>query len=154
MKFRLIAAAAAVTLSGAAFAESHIDPAVASAMDARQSHMKLYAFNLGVLGGMAQDKIEYNAEMAQTAADNLAALAAVDQSRYWVEGSDNSVEGSRTLPAVWENMDDFMSKGNDLATASVALAAAAGTDLAALKEAFGPVGGACGACHREYRQRD
>ena len=141
-------------LAGAAIAASHIDPAVEGAMTARNAHMQLYGFNLGPLGAMAQDKMPYDAAVASTAAANLAALAALDQSRYWVEGSDTSVEGSRALPAIWENMADFDAKQQDLATASAALAAAAGTDLEALKAAFGPVGAACGACHQTYRASD
>ena len=31
---------------------------------ARQSHMQLYAHNLGILGGMAQGKMDYDADAA------------------------------------------------------------------------------------------
>lgn len=144
----------AAFLTGTAFAAGHIDEDVARAMDARQSHMTLYSFNLATLGGMAQDRIPYDAAAAAAAANNLAAMANMDQSGYWVEGSDSSVEGSRAKPEIWTNADDYAEKIAALASASTALAAVAGDDLDALKGAFGPVGGSCGACHRAYRVSD
>ncbi len=152
-----IAATGAVLtlLASTVFAESHIDPAIAGAIKARQSHMDLYAFNIGVLGAMAQDKAPYDAEAATAAANNLAALAALSQNGYWPAGSDSaSVEGTHALPAVWETYPAITEKASALSTATTALAAVAGTDLDSLKAAFGPVGGACGDCHRTFRQPD
>ncbi|MEE4346330.1 MAG: cytochrome c, partial [Paracoccaceae bacterium] len=42
-------------------------------------------------------------------------------------------------------------KNDDLVTAAKAMEGAAGTDLASLQAAMGPVGEACGACHKAYR---
>ncbi|MCX7646535.1 MAG: cytochrome c [Rhodobacteraceae bacterium] len=147
---RLLAAAAAgaLGLAGAAVAQSAVDAAV----KARKAHMQLYAFNLGVLGGMAKGEIAYDAGRAAEAAGNIAALASLSQAGYWPEGSaQGQVEGSRALPALWTNGDDVMAKAKAFQEAVTALAAAAGTDLAALQGAIGPVGQACGACHESYR---
>lgn len=95
-----IAAALAASTS-AAFAGGHGgNPAV----KARQSHMQLYAHNLGILGGMARGNIEYDAGAAQAAANNLAALSTLDQRSYWVPGTSNAElgEATRALPALWE----------------------------------------------------
>lgn len=136
-------------------AESHIDPAAQKAIDARQAHMTLYSFNIGTLGGMAQDKIPYDAAMAGTAAANLAALGSVDQAGYWVEGTDaGTIEGTKAKAEIWSDMADFEEHATTLATASAALAQVAGTDLDSLKAAFGDVGKACGACHETYRVAD
>ncbi|MCW1951348.1 MAG: cytochrome c [Octadecabacter sp.] len=145
----LIASGAAVLFSTMAFADSHAD--VDPAVTARQAHMQLYAHNLGILGGMAQGKIDYNPEMAQTAADNFLALANISQATYWPEGT---AEGTKAKPEIWDNMDDFMSKADDLAFEAEAMADAAGTDLASLQGAMQGLGGTCSACHREYRIRD
>lgn len=153
-RLTLALSAAAIGAAGFAVAESHVDPTIAAAIEARQAHMGLYAYNLGVLGGMAQDKIEYDADMASAAAANVLALATMDQSRYWPQGSDTSVEGSAALPELWANIDDAISKGQDLAMAAEAMNVAAGQGLDELKAAMGGLGGACGACHRSYRQRD
>lgn len=156
MNYLLNIAAASVlaVLGSTAIAESHIDPAIAGAMKARQAHMDLYAFNLGTLGAMAQDKAPYDAAAATAAANNLAALAALDQSGYWPAGSDNTVEGSRALPAIWETYPAIVEKATTLTDATAALALVAGNDLDSLKAAFGPVGGACGDCHRTFRQTE
>ncbi len=141
--------------ASAASAESHVDPGIAAAIKARQSHMSLYAFNIGVLGGMAQENIPYDAAMASAAAANLAALSKLDQSRYWPEGSDmDSVEGTDALPKIWEDMAGVGEKIDGLVQAAAAMESAAGTDLASLKAAMGDLGGACGACHKAYRKPD
>lgn len=148
-RITLFASAAALTLGTVAFAGGHADqdPAVT----ARQAHMQLYAHNIGILGAMAQGKADYDADLAQVAATNLAAVAALDERTYWVEGT---AEGTKALPAIWENMDDFMAKQDGLTNAAAVMAEVAGTDLASLQGAMGDLGGACSACHREYRSRD
>lgn len=148
-KLTLLTSLAALTLGTVAFAGGHSDqdPAVT----ARQAHMQLYAHNLGIIGGMAQEKIPYDAELAAIAASNLAAVAGLDETTYWPEGTS---EGTKALPAIWENMDDFMSKQDAMTQAAAAMAEVAGTDLASLQGAMGDLGGACSACHREYRARD
>ena len=139
-------------LAGAASSQDASQKALADATKARQAQMQLYAFNLGLLGGMAKGEVPYDAAAATGAAGNLASLARLDQSRLWPEGSDEmGVDGSKALPAIWENIPDVMSKGADLVTAATAMEAAAGTDLASLQGSMGALGGACGACHKAYR---
>tara|TARA_R110002124_G_scaffold278486_1_gene450498 strand:+ start:38814 stop:39290 length:477 start_codon:yes stop_codon:yes gene_type:complete len=147
---------AGLCLSGAAQAESHMDEkALNAAVTARQSTMKLYAFNLGILGTMAKGQAEYNAEAATAAASNLVKLSSQDQMAYWPQGSDNaSIENTKALPAMWENMDDVGAANAKLEEAAVAMEAAAGTDLASLQGAMGGLGGACGGCHKSYRESD
>ena len=150
-KISLICAGLAVAAT-ATFAGSHQGPH-AGAIKARQSHMQLYAFNLGILGGMARGNTEYNAEAAMAAAANMAALTSLAQSAYWPAGSDNaSAEGSKALPNLWTDFAGAAKIGGDLAAASANLAAVAGDGLEALQGAMGPIGGACGACHKTYRE--
>jgi cytochrome c556 len=140
-----LAAGAVATL---AFAQGN-DP-LAAAVTARKAHMQLYAFNMGVLGGMAQGAIEYDAPRAQAAAANIAALATLDQQGYWLPGTENGVyEGSRAAAAIITAQDDVAARNAALATA--AQAAAAATDLAGLQAAMAGIGGACGGCHQAYR---
>ena len=113
--------------------------------------MGLNSFYLGPLGGMAQDKIPYDAEVAATAAANLAALATLDQTAYWVEGTDASIEGSRAKSEIWTDRAGYLAEKEKLETTTAALAAVAGDGLDAMKAAFGPVGGTCGSCHEAYR---
>jgi cytochrome c556 len=148
---RIVAALLASALvAGPALAQD-ANPAIA----ARQAHMGLYMFNLGLLGGMARGNVEYDAEAASAAAANLAALSKLDQSRYWPEGTSSlDSSDSRALPELWDNIPDAIAKGQALAAAADAFAAQAGGGLEALQAGLGPVGQACSACHEAYRQPD
>lgn len=150
---RNLSLVACAALASPAAADGHItDEMLKGAMGARQAQMQLYAFNLGLLGGMAKGDIEYDAAAASGAADNIVALSQLDQSRFWLPGSDSaSLEGSRSLPAIWQAGSTAREKGADLGAAAIAMQAAAGTDLDALRAAMGALGGACGACHKAYR---
>jgi cytochrome c556 len=122
------------------------------AVGARQGQFKLFALHFGVLGGMAQGRMDYDAEMAQTAADNLFHLTRVDQGRLWPEGTDNfSTDGTRAKPEIWENLDDFVAKFGGMQGAVEALQGAAGAGLDEMRAAVGGVGQACQACHQSYR---
>ena len=121
-------------------------------VETRQGQFKLFAFNIGPLVEMAQGDIDYDADMAATAAENLASVTSLHQDRLWPDGSDNeSIEGTRALPAIWENLDDFADKYADLGEATANLEMAAGEGLDELRGAIGAVGNACSACHDDYR---
>lgn len=146
-----VAALAAGAVATAALAASHGGDLPAS-VKARKAQMALHGFNVGLLAGMAQGKIEYDAAAASAAASNLAALSKIDTTRYWEPGTDSdSLEGSRALPAIWQNLDDVVAKYDAFGEAATALAATAGDGLDALKAGLGPVGEACGACHKAYQ---
>lgn len=151
MKSRSISIAMGVTLFlglGAAIADTAVDPAV----KARQSVMTLYSNSLGQLGAMAKGDVAYDADAASAAANNLVLLTQLNQSTFWPQGTDSgAMSGTRALPALWENFPDVMAKGQALGEAALAMQAAAGTDLEALRAAMGPLGGACGGCHKAYR---
>ena len=150
--FRLALSAALVggiVFTGAATAQQ--DP-VQNAIGARKAQMQLYAHNLGIVGAMAQGAVPFDAEIASRAAGNLDALANLDQTSYWIEGS-VGIEGTKALPAILEDFADYTAQVQGLRTATAALVTAAGTDQAALQGAMGAMGAACGACHQAYRAR-
>ncbi len=144
-----IAVVATVVLAG-----SHAGPFDA-AVTARQSQMRLHGFNIGILGAMAKGEAEYDAEAASAAAGNLVALASIiaNSPGYWPEGSDSdSIEGTRALPAIWEDMAGVGAKAGAFAEAATAMDAVAGNGLEALQGAIGPLGGSCGGCHETYQK--
>lgn len=150
---RLALSAAAIALAAVVVAGDASAQSAEDAVAARQSQFKLLAFNVGPLVGMAQGNIDYDAAAAQAAADNLAAVVSLDQSRMWPEGTDTmSMDGTRALPSIWDDPDDFVAKLTALRDGVTALQAAAGQDLNALRGALGGVGGACTACHEANRQ--
>ncbi len=142
---------AVTAFAGTVFAASHGgDPGV----KARKAQMQLYAFNLATLGGMAKGEIEYDADAAQAAATNLATLSTLSQRGYWTPGTSTDELGSETraLPALWQEGSNAGEIGGQLAEAAAALAEVAGNGQEALGPALGPVGAACGTCHKAYRQ--
>ncbi|SPH17777.1 Cytochrome c' [Defluviimonas aquaemixtae] len=119
---------------------------------ARQGIMSYRALNIGVLGAMAKGEAEYDAAAAQTAADNLVASAMLDASMLWPEGSDNSANPMSTADAkAWTAEAKVGEKGEAFVTAAKAMQSAAGGGLDAVKEAMGPLGEACGDCHKAAR---
>ncbi len=144
-----IAAISAVAATAALAGGHGGNPAV----KARQAHMQLYAFNLGILGGMVQGKTDYNAETAAAAASDLAAMAALSQANYWPEGtSSEDLPGeSRALPNGWTDFQGAIDISMQLAAASANLAGVAGNGLDEMKAAFGPAAATCGQCHKVYR---
>ncbi len=124
------------------------------AIKARQSMFQLYSFSMGTLGGMAKEKIEYNAEAATAMANNLHAVVNLDQSAFWPPGSDNAnTENAttRALPVIWETYPAITEKNDALKEAVEVLANNAGNGLDALQGAIGDVGNACKGCHDDYR---
>jgi len=139
---------ATLGITATAIAQSSLPPAV----EARQGQFNIMALNVSVLGNMARGNIDYDADAAQAAADNLVAISTLNQAVHWPEGTDNfETDGTRALPAIWEDFDDFASKWAAFGEASVAMAAVAGEGLDAVRGSIGAVGGTCGACHDVYR---
>lgn len=142
-----IAAIAVTVSSGLALANPE------KAIGARKSQMQLYAFHLGLLGGMAKGTVEYDAAAAKAAADNIAALATMNTMAMWPQGSDATAMGDKTRAKLeaWTTWPAIGEESKKMAKASADLAAAAGNGLDALKAAMGPVGGSCKSCHETYR---
>lgn len=149
---KLIAATAAAFGLVAALATPVLAQDMTANIKARQGQFRILALNLGVLGGMAKGELTYDAAGAQAAADSIVGVSMVHQPTLFVEGTDDmSVEGTRALPAIWENPDDFAAKWAALGEAAKGMQAAAGTSAEAIGAAMGPLGGACKSCHETYR---
>lgn len=148
-KSTILALSVALATGTIALADGHAgNPAV----KARNAHMSLYSFNIGILGDMAKGTTEYNAETASAAANNLAALAALNQSSYWPQGTaQGEVEGSRAKAEIWTDGGGVMKYATEMASTSAAFAAVAGDGLEALQAGIGGPGKVCGDCHKAYR---
>jgi Cytochrome c556 len=146
-KFSLILAAATMVAAPAMAQDFSAE------LKARQGQFRIMALNLGVLGGMAQGKIDYDADAAQEAADTLVAVSMISQTPHWPEGSDNfALDGTRALPAIWENTEGFLAKWSDFGEAALVMQTAAANGVEAIGPALRQVGGTCSACHDDYRQ--
>ncbi len=150
MKRTVVAAAAVIALgaiAGAAVAQ--VKPEVL--LKQRQAGMTLISKYFGPLGGMAQGKVPFNAQLVQRNANYLAVLTEMP----W-DGFDPSTanEKSRAKPELFKEMDKvkelidrFQGEVKKLQTA------AKGGDEAAIKSQIAAVGKACGACHDRYREK-
>ena len=116
--------------------------------------MKLYAFYIGQLGAMAKGEVEYDAEGASKAAMSLNALATIDQSKMWPQGSGNDAlgEATRALPAIWTTWPAISEKSAAFKEAAATMADAAGEGVDSLRAAVGALGKSCGGCHEDFRQ--
>jgi cytochrome c556 len=152
LKKATVALCASAIAATAVFADGHAGP-YDGQIKARKALMQLYGHNMGILGGMARGKMEYDADAASAAAGNLAALATINQMSMWPAGSDSfDNDNTRALPDICENFADVGAKGAAFSDAAIAMAAAAGNGLESLQAAMGPLGGSCGSCHKAYRK--
>ena len=120
---------------------------------ARQGMFKMNGVSIGVLAGMARGRIDYDAELAQAAADNLVNVSQFNLAPLWPEGSDSdALSNTAALPAIWENYDDFLAKFADFGAAALAVQAVAGDGAGAIGGALGGLGATCGACHDAYQK--
>lgn len=119
----------------------------------RQSWFAMVALNFGPMAETVKGNIPWNDAQMATWANELAILASMDVTRSFGPGSDKGT--TRAKPEIWDNMDDFKQKMDDFKTAAAALnVAAEGGDQKAVAAAVGDVGGACKACHDEYKAKD
>ena len=134
-------------------ATSADDDPMLKAIEARISMMTVRAWNAGPLFGMAKGKIDYDAALATTLANNLVSELAMDNGRMWPEGSDSGAypDDTRALPEIWTTYPAVTEASQAYADAVVALAANAGDGLDALRSVIGDVGNSCKGCHDDYR---
>lgn len=134
--FALTASLAGAT--GLAFADDAILNKREQAMKGMGAQMKVIK-DLIANGGPAAEI----GGPAQKIADIAATIPAL-----FPEGSG----GDDALPGIWENFDDFTAKAQNLGNeAGLLVSAADGGDMATVGAQFDKVGGACGACHKPYR---
>lgn len=117
----------------------------------REAVMHLIADKMGTIGGMAREEIPVDEAVFTKATADLVALSGMILEGFEVQGI---ATGSRSLPEIWTEWDDFQQKANDLATAAAGLAQAATTGgFAAAQGLVQGTAGNCGGCHRVYRER-
>lgn len=144
-----------VLLAAAGTIGAQLNPEQAErAVETRQSLLHLMSWNIGPLGAMARDRIEFDAERVETNAARLLALSQMLSDAFAPDtrGSDVTTEA---LDRIWEQPDEFSGKVRATVEASAGLVAATETgDEAAMREAIGRLGSSCGSCHDDFRADD
>jgi cytochrome c556 len=153
MKFRsILSATAVIAATGLGTAAIAQDDELPFPVQARQGQFKMLGLNMGVLVGMARGEREYDAELAQAAANNVVTISQIDQSFHWPEGTDNmSLVGTLALPEIWDNLPDVLEKWSAFGAAAEGLAAVAADGQEAMAAQIGPTFAACNACHDSYQ---
>lgn len=120
----------------------------------RQAIYQVLSAQAGVMGGMAQNKIPFDAAEINQRAKNIGNTAALLGETYFPATRD--VKESKLKPAAWSNMDKFQAKGENFGKALgelIEVSAKPDFDLAQARPAVGAVLQACKACHDDYRAK-
>jgi len=116
----------------------------------RQSALTVMANHFGRIGAMAQGKAPFD---AKAAADNAAIVLTMSKLPFvaFGEGTDKGMP-NRAKPEIWSNNAKFKAAAEKMQAEVVKLdEAAKGGNFDAVKAAAGAVGGACKACHDDFR---
>lgn len=146
-KFRFAALAFAAAMVAA--------PSIAAAPDtikARQDNFKSMARSVKLIS----DELKKDAPAFAVIRQQAAALEkkGARVARFFPQGTGPEA-GVKTgaLPAIWQKPTEFSAAAAGLNRATKGLrTAAAGTDVAKVRAAFGATGGACKTCHESFRR--
>jgi cytochrome c556 len=119
----------------------------------RQSVLTVWAMNFGPIAAMVKGEMPWDDELLKGFAGDLEAATQLNLIRGFAPGSEKGT--TRAKPEIWENTEDFAAKLEDLRSAASELNAVAQSgDKKAIAEATKTTGGACKACHDEYKAKD
>ncbi|MGL5633250.1 MAG: c-type cytochrome [Azovibrio sp.] len=155
MMKKMTFAVAAFAVAGAVFAQQALKPE--EAIKTRQAGYTYMGWSMGKIKANLEGT--YNKDQVVAAANTIAAIANSGMGALYIPGSEKNVGNVKTnvKPAFFqkENAEklgkiamDFNREANELAKV------AATGDAAAVKAQFGKVGGACKACHDDFRVKD
>jgi cytochrome c556 len=83
------------------------------------------------------------------------ARLAPEATGWFPPGTGPDAGKTHAKPEIWQKPEDFAGKRDAFQKAAQAFnAAALGSDLAAIRDAFGELGKSCKACHDSYREKD
>ena len=145
-----------VSLALAAAAVSLAIPAQAQfakpedAIKYRKNALYVMSTHFGRVGAMANGRIPFD---AAAAASNAALAETMSKLPYvaFIEGSDKG--DTRAQPAVWTDRAKFNAAAEKMQTEMSKLAVVAkGGNIDAIKAQVGVTGGACKACHDDFRK--
>ena len=146
MNIRLAGLAAlACCVAGVAIARAEID-----AIAVRKAGMSLQASAVGAVNLAVKAGVEVK---SFAGAGSAMALWAKEIPSLFPAGTDKG-EDTKALPEIWSDNAGFVKDAAALGTAADKLTAAAkANDKDAFVAALKDVGGACGACHKNYRAK-
>ncbi len=117
------------------------------AVQKRQDLMDKQAGAAKTLGEMAAGKTPFDAAKAADAKATLEETAKQIPVVFEAEETDPK---SDAKPEIWSNWDDYVAKADNLEQAALKLDV---TSVETVQAGMSAVGGACSACHKEYRMK-
>lgn len=145
MSIALGVASMAIPLSAPAHASG------ADAVEYRQQAFKMIRANFGQISDMVRGQAEFDADAVRTRANALKHLSHIPFDAFTGAGY-RVTENSDTLPAAWDNWDDFQSKAEAFQKAAYELAEAAESgDARTIRPRFMATARTCQQCHEDYR---
>lgn len=148
---RLIVAAALSLIPITALAQETPEQ---MAIEARHGYMLMLNANMAPLAAMAKGDAPYDEAAATLHANNLAALANYEVEMHFLPGTaQGQAEDSEALPKLWENLDDVRAKHENLKKAALAAPEGVKGGPEQVAQVVQNLGGACKACHDEYRAK-
>lgn len=138
--------------SSAVQADNYFD--AEDAVKYRQSIYQIFAAQTGVIGGMVQGEIPFDATEINKRAKNIAMVAPLLGETYFPET--RNVDDSKLKEAAWKNMEDFQSKGKNFGKALGELVTASADpsfDIKTARKTAGALFQGCKACHEDYRAK-
>jgi cytochrome c556 len=152
MKSRIAALALVAGIAAAPAALSHLD-STAFPQSYRQSLFALLGANFGPMSSMVKGEMPWDQERFIGWSGDLAKVAELDIMRGFPAGSGTG--RTRAKAEIWDNLEDFESKIADLRRETELMAEVARNgDRKELMKQYQKTGGACKACHDEYKSKD
>jgi cytochrome c556 len=149
MKRLIVATAAALaTLASLPAAAQFQKPE--DAIKYRQSALTVMANHFGRIGAMAQGRVPFDAKVAADNAQIVVTMSKLPWAAFG-EGTDKGLP-TRAKPEIWKDSARVKDLASKMMAEAEKLEAATKTgNLDAVKAAVGSLGGACKACHDDYR---
>ena len=152
MKALMTGAVAAILLASTA-AQAQMKPE--EMVETRQAGYQFMSWNMGKIKAQVVDgKEPYDQAKVAAAANAIAAIANSGMGSLYSPDTTTEQLGkaTRLKPEFFQNLDEAGQIGRNFTAAANQLAkVAAEGDQAAIKKAFGDVGGSCKSCHDKFR---
>jgi cytochrome c556 len=126
-----------------------------TATENRQAVLKLLGVNMGQIVGMARGEVPFDAAIAERNARRIAVLAPMIPERFAAMDTREFDVETEALPIIWDRIDEFSEKAENLVAAANTFAElAASGDQATTLGGLRAFGGTCGNCHDTFRVDD
>ena len=150
MKKKLLFAAATVAGLAVALPAAAQFQKPEDAIKYRQSAMTLLAAHFGRVGAMAQGKVPFDAAAAASNGEIVVMMSRLPFAGF----VDGTSANTKAKPEIWTERAKFDAAAAKMQEEAVKFAAATkGGNLDQIKAAAGNLGGACKACHDDFRAK-